>query len=104
MSEVILAFRGKEMGLSRASKLFDVPIFTLKDKVNSREEDVDKLFGTKLGRNPTLRDEIEDALMKYCLVMEVRFFGLTAKGIKRMAFQLTENNKGEDAAGWKWLH
>ncbi|KAJ8878463.1 hypothetical protein PR048_019041 [Dryococelus australis] len=89
MRETILTARGKEMGLSRASKMFDVPKSTLKDKVNSREEDVDKLVSTKLGRKPTLGDEMEDALVKYCLEMEAKFiFGLTAKDIKRMAFQL----------------
>ncbi|KAJ8882174.1 hypothetical protein PR048_018662 [Dryococelus australis] len=62
-------------------------------KINSREEDVDKLVSTKLGRKSTLGDEIEDALVKYCLEMEAKFFfGLTAKDIKMMEFQLAEKN------------
>ncbi|KAJ4450503.1 hypothetical protein ANN_01930 [Periplaneta americana] len=86
-------------------------ISTLKDKVNSKEEDVDKLVSTKLGRKPVLPFELEDSLVSYCLEMEKRFFGLSAKDVKTMAFQLASLNglkhpfsKNDEAAGWKWLH
>lgn len=92
MKKPILAVRAKEMGLQRASKHFDVPKSTLKDKVNSGDEDIDKLVSTKLGRKPALNLELEEELVKYCLEMESRFYGLTAKDIKRMAFHLAEKN------------
>lgn len=110
MKRAILTVRAKEMGLLRASKHFSVPKSTLKDKVNSAEEDVNKLVSIKLGRKPTLDIELEEALVTYCLEMESRFYGLTAKDVKRMAFQLAEKNglqhpfrKQDEAAGWKWL-
>ena len=41
MRRAIIAVRAKEMGLLRASKLYDVPKSTLKDNVNSEEKSVD---------------------------------------------------------------
>lgn len=110
MKRAIVAVRSKEMGLLRASKIYEVPKSTLKDKVNSGEADINKLISVKLGRKPILGGDIESALVKYCLEMECRFYGLTAKDIKRMAFQLAERNnlyhpfkKTDESAGWKWL-
>ncbi|KAJ4452263.1 hypothetical protein ANN_03781 [Periplaneta americana] len=107
----IISVRNKVMGLQRASNTFNVPKSTLKDKVNSKEEDVDKLVSTKLGRKPVLPFELEDSLVSYCLEMEKQFYGLSAKDVKTMAFQLASLNglkhpfsKNDEAAGWKWLH
>ena len=50
------------------------------------------------------------ALEQYCLDMETRFYGLTAKDVKKMAFHLAEKNglkhpfpEKNKSAGWKWL-
>ncbi|KAJ4441345.1 hypothetical protein ANN_11200 [Periplaneta americana] len=59
----IISVRKKGMALQRASNTFSVPKSTLKDKVNSKEEDVDKLVSTKLGREPVLPFELEDSLV-----------------------------------------
>ncbi|KAJ4435306.1 hypothetical protein ANN_17916 [Periplaneta americana] len=111
MKAAIISVRNKVMGLQRASNTFNVPKSTLKDKVNSKEEDVDKLVSTKLGRKPVLPFELEDSLVSYCLEMEKRFYGLSARDVKTMAFQLASLNglkhpfsKNDEAAGWKWLH
>ncbi|CAH1995719.1 unnamed protein product [Acanthoscelides obtectus] len=73
MKRAILAVRGKEMGLLRASNHFGVPKSTLKDKVNSKVKVIDKLVGCKLGRKPILGDKLENILISYCLEMEKRF-------------------------------
>lgn len=111
MKRAIMAVRNKNMGLGRASIYFEVPKSTLKDKVNSGDNDLNKLVSTKLGRKPVLDSELEQSLVKYCLDMEARFYGLTAKDVKKMAFHLAEKNsvrhpfnEGNAKAGWKWLH
>jgi uncharacterized protein YlxW (UPF0749 family) len=39
----IMTARSKEMALLQASKSFEVPEYTLKNKVNSKEHNIDKL-------------------------------------------------------------
>ncbi|KAJ4449571.1 hypothetical protein ANN_00973 [Periplaneta americana] len=102
----IILVRNKVMGLQRASNILNVPKSTLKDEVSNREEDVDKLVSTKLGRRPVLPFELEDSLVSYCLEMVKRFYGLSAKDVKTMAFQLASMNglnhpfsKNDEAAG-----
>ncbi|XP_046677400.1 MFS-type transporter clz9-like [Homalodisca vitripennis] len=52
---------------------------------------------------------MEDEVVEYCLKMERSFYGLTAKNIKRMAFQLAIRNcppffaGNKKSAGRKWL-
>jgi hypothetical protein len=41
MANAIRAVRSKEMGLKRASRVFEVPRSMLKDKVNSNETDIE---------------------------------------------------------------
>ena len=82
MKKAILSVRAKEMELKRTSKFFDVPKSTLKDKVNGQEGDVDKLVTTKLGRKPVLGQDLESELLKYCLIMDSRFFGLTTNDVR----------------------
>jgi hypothetical protein len=43
----IMAARNKEMALLRAFKLFEVPKYALKNKVNSKEHNIDKLVNIR---------------------------------------------------------
>ncbi|KAJ4437890.1 hypothetical protein ANN_13829 [Periplaneta americana] len=70
MKAAIISVRNKVMGLQRASNTFNVPKYTLKDKVSNKEEGVDKLVSTKLGMKHVLPFELEDSLVSYCLEME----------------------------------
>lgn len=92
MREAVLAVKRKEMGLLKASKTFNVPRSTIKDYVKKTEEELEKLLEVPLGRKPVLPSEIEDELVEYCLQMEVSFYGLTARDVKRMAFHLAMRN------------
>jgi hypothetical protein len=76
------------MGLLRASKVFEMPKSTFKNKVKSTERSTEKLVNIRIGWKPVLLEDLENALVSYCLFMEKQFFGLTPKDIKRMAFQL----------------
>lgn len=74
MANAIKAVRCKEMGLKTASRVFEVPRSTLKDKVNSKETDIEKLISTRLGRKPVLPSNVEEELVSYCLMMEKVFW------------------------------
>ncbi|KAJ4438269.1 hypothetical protein ANN_14208 [Periplaneta americana] len=69
MKAAIISVRNKVMGLQRVSNTFNVPKYTLKDKVNNKGG-VYKLVSTKLGIKPVLPFELEDSLVSYCLEME----------------------------------
>ena len=43
----IMAARNKEMALLRAFKLFEAPEYALKNKVNSKEQNIDKLVNIR---------------------------------------------------------
>jgi hypothetical protein len=87
MVRAVKAVRDKEMGLLKASKMFNVPRATLKDCVNSRGKEVEHLVTMRMGRKPVLPAQIENKLVNYCLLMERNFFGPTTKDIKRMVFR-----------------
>jgi hypothetical protein len=98
------------MGLKKTSKVFGVPRLTLKNEVNSKETDIEKLINTRLGRKPVLPYNLEEELVSYCLMMERKCCGLTTRSIKRMAFELAIKNGlarpllvQQGIEDWKWL-
>jgi hypothetical protein len=107
MANAIRAVRSKEMGLKRASRVFEVPRSKLKNKVNSKETDIEN---TRLDRKPVLPYNLEEELVSYCLMVERKFFGLITRDMKRLAFELAIKNGlahpfsvQQGKAGWKWL-
>ncbi|GFG39808.1 hypothetical protein Cfor_10583 [Coptotermes formosanus] len=107
MAKAIKVLRCKEMGPKRASRVFEVPRSTLKDKVNSKETYIYKI-NTLLGRKPVLPYNLEE-LVSYWLMTERKLFGLTTRDMKRMAFELAIKrfcpsiSVQQGNAGWKWL-
>ncbi|CAH2003568.1 unnamed protein product [Acanthoscelides obtectus] len=75
MKRAVEAVKNKEMGTLKASKAFGVPKSTLIDYVISKKK-VDTLLAIKLGRKPTLTNELEEALVEYALEMERRKCGI----------------------------
>jgi hypothetical protein len=107
----IIAVRNKEMGLLQASKVFEVPKLTLKDKVKSKEQSIEKLVNIRISRKPVLPEDLENALVSYCPIMEKQFLDLLPKMSRewnsnwqlRMAFPthlLAKTKK----AGWRLFH
>lgn len=93
MMRAIMAVRNKEIGSLRAAKIFEMPKSALKNKVKSTEQSTEKLVSMRIGRNRVLREDLENALLSYCLIMEKTvFFGFTTKDVKRMPFQPTTTN------------
>lgn len=92
MKAAIQAIREKKMGFLRASKTFNVPKTTLRRLVADKDKPLDVLTSAKLGRKPVLPPELEDSLVDYVLIMEAKFFGLTRRDIRTLAFQLAVQN------------
>ncbi|KAJ4433385.1 hypothetical protein ANN_15644 [Periplaneta americana] len=101
----------KKMDFLKASKAFNLLRSTLENHANHKSKDVVALCSTKLGRKPVLPEALEDDLVKYCLTMEERYYGLCSSDFCRLALQLAMQNKlshpfyeNSDKAGKKWLH
>lgn len=110
MEQAVAAVKEKKMGFLKASKTFNVPRSTLENYVNSKQKNVDELINTRLGRKCVLGDDAEKELVQYCKMMEERFYGVTVRDVKQLAFQLAIKNDishpfavSKGAAGKKWL-
>jgi hypothetical protein len=86
-----------------------VPRSTLKNEVNSKETDIEKLINTRLGQKPVLPYNLDEEI-SYCLMLERKCCGLTTRSIKRTTFELAIKNGlafpllvQQGIAGWKWL-
>ncbi|CAH2011577.1 unnamed protein product [Acanthoscelides obtectus] len=106
----IKAVRTHVMGYKTAAKHFQVPKGTLERYVKIINFSPEELVRTTLGRKPALGKAIEDELVRYCLDMDNRFFGLRRSDVKRMAFELAIANniqhpfsQEKGVAGKKWL-
>jgi hypothetical protein len=89
MANAIKTVRSEKMGLKKKSKLYEVPRSTLKNKVKNKERDIENLINKRLVRKTMLTYNLEEELVSYCLMMERKFFGLTIRSVKLMAFELT---------------
>lgn len=101
--------RNKKMGYLKAAKIYSVPRTTLFNLVASNQTPQEAVL-RKLGRKPILSSELEEHLVQYLLVMESKFFGLTRRDVRTMAYQLAKANGLADAfskhhefAGKTWL-
>jgi hypothetical protein len=74
----------------------------LKDKAKSKEQSTEKLGNIRIGRKPVWREDLENALVSYCLIMEEQFSGLTTNDVKRMVFPT--HFLGKKKVEWKWFH
>lgn len=89
MARSIEDVRNKKMGTLKASKLHKVLRTTLRRLAAQRELPADIVVCAKLGRRPTLPDELEKQLVKYMLAMGAKFFGLVRRDVMSLAYQLT---------------
>lgn len=109
MKAAVEAMRSNEMGSYKASRVFNVPQTTL-ERYAKKQEDATEVINTKMGRKPVLPDELESELATYCLEMEQKFFGLSRRDVRCMAYQLAKRNDLKNPfsdesrqAGKKWL-
>ena len=101
------AVRNGEMSIREASAAFGVPKSTLERHKNRKVE-----TPGCLGRFHTVLDaEFERELAAYCCEMQDRLFGLTARDLRALAFELAQKNRVENKfsiekrmAGKDWLN
>lgn len=108
LERAIIAVRRHEMGTLKASKIFNVPRSTLQRSAKKIELNPSEAAQIKLGRKSVLGNNIENDLVHYILKTEAKFYGLTRKDLRRMAYNLALRNIikhpfGGDAAGKAWL-
>jgi hypothetical protein len=114
MQLAIKACREKQMGYLRASREFNVPICSLRRRVNNknvRAKGTQKVLGSL---QQSLPQEIERELVNYILKMDEMLFGLSTVDVRRMAYELAVKNNiptkqhrfnvEKKIAGWSWLY
>jgi lambda repressor-like predicted transcriptional regulator len=88
------AVRSKEMGLKKKVEVVGVSKLTLKNKLNSKETDKEKLINTQLGWKPVTPSIIlnKNISVTVRILMKRKFFGLTTRSIKGTAFECVWSN------------
>ena len=106
MSAAVEAVRNKTLSIRNAAASFGVPKSTLERHVNQKI----KVPGSLGGRRPILDDQYEQELASHVLDMQRRFYCLTPKELRRLAFTLAERNnlvhpfsRKTESAGYCWL-
>ncbi|CAI6371189.1 unnamed protein product [Macrosiphum euphorbiae] len=109
MKKAIIAVQNKEMGWLKASKQFNVPQATLRRRFHNTNK-IAKGIVKHLGRPSCLSSMVEKKLVDHILNLESRFFGMTVKEVKKLAYDFAEEahiphnfNKEKREAGWDWL-
>ncbi|KAG8241862.1 hypothetical protein J6590_077131 [Homalodisca vitripennis] len=109
MKCAVLAAKDKEIESFKAARIFNVPQTTIErfDKIGNNSDGLST--PNPISRPATLK-VIDDDLAKYCIIIENKFYGLTTKDVRSMAFRLANLNgvthkfpKESQLAGKKWL-
>lgn len=87
MKRAIAAVQNGDMGFWKASKTFSVPKTTLRRLAAIDNLPLEEIVAARLGRPPVLPPEIETNANHCILQMESKYFGLTRRDIKTLAFQ-----------------
>lgn len=101
MEKAVKAVLEEKMGYMLAAKTFSVPQTTLERKVKKARENLalspSKSIKVKVSlgpKQPVFTEKEEDELCGYILDMETRLYGLTAKDLRALAYNLAvKNNK-----------
>lgn len=81
MKKAIEDIRYKKIGSVKASKLYKVLRTTVRRLAALVNLPANIATHSKLGRKPTLSEELHIQLVQYVLAMEAKFFGFTRKYI-----------------------
>lgn len=111
MLEAAQKVRDKELSLRQAAEQYNVPKSTLERRVTNKNKIV-KENEKYLGRyRKVFSDEQEEEIVDYILEMEKRFFGITYKELRQLAFDFASangipNNFNKDTkmASKKWIY
>lgn len=110
LEEALNAYRNNGVGLNECQRRYHVPKATLKRHLENKN----KIANDKtkaLGRPTDFSQEIENLLVKHIVKFEERMFGLTITDIRRLAYDLAEDNHishrfntEKRMAGKKWFY
>jgi len=92
MCRAVRVVRSGEMGYFRASKYFSVPIGTLEKCVKGTARSPEELVNVHLGRRTVLRNELENKLVEYCIIVGQRLVWTETSGHRTHGFSV-DNNK-----------
>ena len=92
MESVIKAVCKKQKTLCKAARCFNIPKSTLANMVKGilSGSDLLNLANEVLGRKPIFPAASVKKLLEYCMEVESRYFGLTRKDVREMAFALAK--------------
>ncbi|CAH1963744.1 unnamed protein product [Acanthoscelides obtectus] len=109
MEKAIRAVRNGEMGFLKASTVFGDPRSTLKWRVQRKNKHAVENVKILGSRRPIFSPVQEAQLVQHILELENRFYGLTLRDVRKLAFQLAERNnikhnfnKDTQMAGKAW--
>lgn len=105
LNRAIAAVENGELSQSEAAKEYDIPKSTLNDRLKSQN------FKKPLtGRKSVFTSEMEQELKNHAVTMSDAYFGLTSRGLRKLAYQFAEElklnhpfNKEKQMAGEDWL-
>lgn len=111
MLEAIQKVRNNELSVRQAAEQYNVPKSTLQRRVKNRNKIVTE-NEKYLGRfRKVFSDEQENEIVEYIFEMEKRFFGITYKELRHLAFDFahannipTTFNKDTRMASKKWMY
>ncbi|XP_033108151.1 uncharacterized protein LOC117109828 [Anneissia japonica] len=90
MQKAIDACRKGEMGIRKASKVFNIPKSTIANKVKLP---ADSDISVQFGRKPCLGKEQEAKLAELIIQMQGHGSGLAKKDVRSLAFEFAEQNQ-----------
>jgi hypothetical protein len=83
-----MAVRKKEMRLLRASKLFEAPQSTLKNKVKSKEQNTEELVNNRIRRKLVLSGNLENESFFTALVWKNSHLALLSRMVEFELFKM----------------
>lgn len=91
MKRALAVFRNGNMNLRKAATTYKVPKATLKRRLDGKN--INAVEHKKhFGRSVDLPEELEEDLVKHILMLEENFFGVTRNDLRKLAFQIAEQN------------
>lgn len=110
MSRAISAFENGDMGINAVCRTYGVSKPTLKRHLEGRNIHANNEI-KKMGRSQELPAELEDEIVQHALKLERMFFGLSRDDLRRLAYQVAEENaiphrfnRNKKMAGNKWYY
>lgn len=92
MRQALAAVEREEMGWLKASRQYSVPQATLRRRAKNKNKFTNKSEKGLGSIAPTLDDEMERDLVNHALELESRMFGLTARELRSLAYEIAESN------------